>query len=55
MFKYVSDSAGHYARPDVLSLNVNFEPQRNMQTSVLTGVLDSRAGQAVSAGEAQSS
>ena len=27
MFKYVSDSAGHYARPDVLQLKVNYEPQ----------------------------
>ena len=27
MFKYVSDSAGHYARPDVLRLEVNYEPQ----------------------------
>lgn len=26
-FKYVSDAAGHYARPDILQLVVNFEPQ----------------------------
>lgn len=26
-FKYVSDTAGHYARPDVLQLSVNYEPQ----------------------------
>lgn len=29
-FKYVSDSIGHYSRPDVLQLSVNFEPQSNM-------------------------
>ena len=29
-FKYVSDAAGHYSRPDVLQLLVNFEPQNNM-------------------------
>lgn len=29
-FKYVSDAAGHYARPDVLQLLVNFEPQSIM-------------------------
>ncbi|OJY66933.1 MAG: hypothetical protein BGP16_17035 [Sphingobium sp. 66-54] len=29
-FKYVSDSIGHYSRPDVLQLAVNFEPQINM-------------------------
>ena len=29
-FKYVSDSIGHYARPDVLQLVVNFEPQEGM-------------------------
>lgn len=29
-FKYVSDSSGHYARPDVLQLMVNFEPQTSM-------------------------
>lgn len=29
-FKYVSDSIGHYARPDVLQLVVNFEPQEVM-------------------------
>lgn len=29
-FKYVSDSIGHYARPDVLQLVVNFEPQEIM-------------------------
>ena len=27
MFKYVSDSAGHYARPDILRLAVNYQPQ----------------------------
>jgi hypothetical protein len=27
MFKYVSDSAGHYARPDEFQLAVNFGPQ----------------------------
>lgn len=29
-FKYVSDAAGHYSRPDVLQLLINFEPQTNM-------------------------
>ncbi|WP_054530987.1 carbon-nitrogen hydrolase family protein [Erythrobacter sp. SG61-1L] len=29
-FKYVSDSIGHYSRPDVLRLLVNFEEQTNM-------------------------
>jgi aliphatic nitrilase len=52
MFKYVSDSAGHYARPDVLSLNVNFEPQRIMQSAALRGVLDTRTAQTSSEDEA---
>jgi aliphatic nitrilase len=29
-FKYVSDSIGHYSRPDILQLSVNFAPQVNM-------------------------
>jgi len=29
-FKYVSDTAGHYARPDVLRLHVDYRPQTNV-------------------------
>lgn len=33
-FKYVSDSIGHYSRPDILQLSVNLLPQLNMVATV---------------------
>lgn len=35
-FKYVSDTAGHYARPDVLRLQVDYRPQTNVVAEGLT-------------------
>ena len=52
-FKYVSDAAGHYARPDVLQLLVNFEPQRNM-TSLAPAEASSEHGQLSTPGEQRS-
>src|SRR5690606_2385284 len=41
-FKYVSDAAGHYARPDVLQLLVNFEPQSIMASQPRAAMPPSR-------------
>jgi aliphatic nitrilase len=41
-FKYVSDAAGHYARPDVLQLLVNFEPQTIMASQPRAAALPPR-------------
>ncbi|MXP42485.1 hypothetical protein GRI75_12625 [Altererythrobacter soli] len=52
-FKYVSDAAGHYARPDVLQLLVNFEPQPIM-TPHFAADLSSHDIQGAGAGEKRS-
>lgn len=46
-FKYVSDTAGHYARPDVLRLAVNYEPQ-----SITTPFAETGFGSSAGADEA---
>jgi hypothetical protein len=43
LMKYACDSAGHYARPDVLRLSVDLEPQPVLEKSAQADVVQSFA------------